>query len=88
MVAEFEDPALMKVAAREIPAFFPLATEVLKEVSETHGFKGIGRAAGCLQQAYAISAERKVNHPAVRAITEARGGMEKRGKVAPKPFTA
>jgi LysR family transcriptional activator of nhaA len=80
VVAEFEDPALMKVAAREIPAFFPLATEVLKEAYEMHAFRAIGRATGCRQQSYAISAERKVSHPAVLAITERRKARPNPGR--------
>jgi len=44
---------------------------VAKEVVRRYGFGLIGRTKECQQQFYAITAERKLTHPAVLAITSA-----------------
>ena len=69
LVAEFEDAALMKVAAVDGLGFFALPTLVVKEAVARYGFQIIGSAKECRQQFHAISAERKLTHPAVLAIT-------------------
>lgn len=69
LVAEFDDAALMKVAAVDGLGFFALPTLVVKEAVVRYGFQIIGRTEECRQQFYAISAERKLTHPAVVAIT-------------------
>lgn len=69
LVAEFDDAALMKVAAVDSLGFFALPTLVAKETATRYGFQVIGRTDECRQQFYAISAERKLTHPAVQAIT-------------------
>ena len=69
LVAEFDDAALMIVAAVDGLGFFAVPTLVVKEAVARHGFQIIGRTEECRQQFYAISAECKVTHPAVLAIT-------------------
>lgn len=69
VVAEFDDAALMKVAAGDGLGFLALPTLVVKEVVARYGLKILGRTEDCRQQFYAISAERKLTHPAVLAIT-------------------
>ena len=69
LVAEFDDAALMTVAAVDGLGFFALPTLVVKEAVARYGFQSIGRIKGCHQQFYAISAERNLTHPAVLAIT-------------------
>ncbi len=69
LVAEFDDAALMIVAAVDGLGFFAVPTLVVKEAVARHGFQIIGHTEECRQQFYAISAERKVTHPAVLAIT-------------------
>jgi len=69
VVAEFDDPALMKVAAADGLGFFAVPTLVVKEAVARHALQIIGRTEECRQQFYAISAERKLTHPAVVAIT-------------------
>ena len=69
LVAEFDDAALMKVAAVDGLGFFALPTVVTKEAITSYGFQIIGRTEDCRQQFYAISPERKLTHPAVQAIT-------------------
>lgn len=75
-VAEFDDAALMKVAAADGLGCFPLPTVAVAEAVARYRFHTIGQAEGCAVQFYAISAERKLSHPAVMAITSnARGKL-------------
>lgn len=69
LVAEFDDAALIKVAATDGLGFFALPSMVANEAVARYGVKIIGEAPDCLQRFYAISAERRLTHPAVVAIT-------------------
>jgi LysR family transcriptional activator of nhaA len=76
VVAEYDDAALMKVAAEDGLGCFPLPTVAVEEAVSRYGFQVVGLAKGCAVQYYAISAERKLTHPAVVAITSnARGTL-------------
>ncbi|MCX6873035.1 MAG: LysR family transcriptional regulator [Verrucomicrobia bacterium] len=68
VVAEYDDAALMKVAAADGLGCFPLPLVAVNEAATRYGFHTIGQAKGCVVQFYAISAERKLTHPAVVAI--------------------
>lgn len=69
LVGEFDDAALMKVVAVDGLGFLPLPTLVAAEAVARYGLRIIGSTDACQQQFYAISAERKLTHPAVFAIT-------------------
>ena len=69
LMAEFDDAALMKIAAADGLGFFAIPTRVVKEAVARYGFQIIGRTEACRQQFYAISAERKLTHPAILAMT-------------------
>lgn len=69
LIAEYDDAALMAEAARDGLGFFPLPSVAAKEGVARHGFGIIGRTEQCRDQFYAISAERRLTHPAVVAIT-------------------
>ncbi len=69
IVAEFEDLALMKVMAAEGRGFMALPTWALNDALEHYGFQVIGRADQCRVQFHAITAERRIVHPAVVHIT-------------------
>jgi len=69
VVAEYDDAALMKVAAADGLCCFPLPQVAVNEAATRYGFQTIGQAKGCAVQFYAISVERKLTHPAVVAIT-------------------
>jgi LysR family transcriptional activator of nhaA len=69
LVAEFDDAALVKVAATDGLGFFALPSLVASEAVTRYGVKIIGQAQECSQRFYAISAERRLTHPAVVAIT-------------------
>ncbi len=71
LVGEFEDPGFVAVLALNGLGFTSVPTIVAKEVVTRFGFRPIGRTRECQQQFYAITAERKLTHPAVLAITSA-----------------
>jgi LysR family transcriptional activator of nhaA len=70
VVAEFEDLALMKVMAAEGRGFIAVPSVAVKDAVGQYGFQIIGRADKCCIHFHAISAERRINHPAVNLITE------------------
>lgn len=69
VLAEFEDAALMKVMAADGRAAIPVPNVVLKEATLRFGLKPIGIIDRCSVEFYAISAERRLTHPAVALIT-------------------
>lgn len=70
LVAECEDLALMKVLAAEGRGFIALPTLVADEAVRRYGFRILGVAEDCRVQFHAITAERRIVHPAVALITE------------------
>lgn len=71
VVAEFDDAALLKIAAADGLGVLPVPTVAEREALERYGLVRLGRAEDCRQKFYAVSAERKLTHPAVTAITSA-----------------
>ncbi len=69
VVAEFEDLALMKIMAAEGRGFIAVPTLAIDETRERYGFEVVGRAADCRMQFHAITAERRIAHPGIAAIT-------------------
>ncbi len=69
IVGEFEDGALAKIVATEGLGFIHVPSAVAAEAVERYGFTILGRTRKCEIHFYAITAERRVDHPAVRAIT-------------------
>lgn len=70
VVAEFEDRALMKAFGEAAAGIFTSPTTVEADVLAKYGVKVIGRTREVSEHYYAISAERRIKHPAVAAITE------------------
>jgi LysR family transcriptional activator of nhaA len=70
IVAEFEDTALMHRAAEDGLGFIPVYTAIVEPIVKQYGWKKIGRVPECAGQFYAITAERKLKHPATLAITK------------------
>jgi LysR family transcriptional activator of nhaA len=78
IIGEFEDPALMKAFGAESQAVFPAPFAIAKDVCRVYGVALIGRTDAVKEHYYAISAERRLTHPGVLAITSAaRGGVFK-----------
>ena len=71
VVAEFEDRALMKAFGEAGTGIFTSPTAVEEDVVAKYGVSVIGRTEEIKECFYAISAERRIKHPAVSAITEA-----------------
>jgi LysR family transcriptional activator of nhaA len=71
VVAEFEDRALMKAFGEAGTGIFTSPTAVEEDVVAKYGVSIIGRTEEIRERFYAISAERRIKHPAVSAITEA-----------------
>ena len=69
VVAEFEDLALMNVMASDGRGFIAVPTVALDEAVKRYGFQAIGEAKGCRMRFHAITAERRILHPAASAIT-------------------
>jgi LysR family transcriptional activator of nhaA len=71
IVAEFDDPALMKVFGSEYGAVFPAPAAIADDICRVYKVAVIGQTDGVKERYYAISAERRVRHPGVLAITSA-----------------
>ena len=59
----------MKVMAVEGRGFIAVPTVALEEAVKHYGFRVIGHAKGCWVRFHAITAERRIHHPAATAIT-------------------
>jgi len=71
VVGEFEDSALMQAFGREGIGIFPVPSVVDREVCRQYGVRIVGRLPDVRERFYAISAERRLKHPAVVAISSA-----------------
>jgi len=71
IVAEFEDRALMKAFGEAGTGVFTSPTAVEDDVVAKYGVKVIARTDDLQERFYAISAERRIKHPAVATIAEA-----------------
>ena len=71
VVGEFEDPALMTVFGQGAGVVFPAPAAIAGDVCRVYGVRAIGRIAAVRERYYAISAERRLKHPGVLAITSA-----------------
>ncbi len=71
VVGEFEDSALMKVFGQGMGAVFPAPAVIADEVCRLYAVREVGRTSKVRERYYAISAERRLKHPGVLAITAA-----------------
>jgi LysR family transcriptional activator of nhaA len=69
IVAEFDDTALLKEFGQDGLGLFPIPSVIEDEVRRKFGVKSIG-SAPVVERIYAISLERRVKHPAIRAICD------------------
>ena len=74
IVGEFEDSALLKVFGQAGTGFFAVPSVVEDEVRAQYDVEPIGTVDEIVERFYAISVERKVQHPAVAAICDAASG--------------
>ncbi|MCC7010454.1 MAG: transcriptional activator NhaR [Acidobacteria bacterium] len=71
VIGEFDDPALMKAFGQSGMAAFPGSSAIEREIVRQYRVRPIGRARGVKERYYAVSAERRLKHPGVLAITTA-----------------
>lgn len=73
IIGEFDDSALMKAFGEHGAGVFAAPTVLSRELQRQHNVKAIARVEEIRERYYAISAERRIKHPAVVAIaTQAR----------------
>jgi len=70
VIAEFDDAALMKEMAVDEKGFAPIPTVAAAEAITRYRLRHVGTTEECKEQFYAITAERKIVHPAAVAITQ------------------
>lgn len=68
---EFEDSALMKAFGESGTAVFPAPSAIAREVCRHYGVVAIGHTDEVRERYYALSAERRVTHPGVAALSKA-----------------
>lgn len=73
IVAEFEDAALMKVMASDGRGFIPVPSVVAQEAVDRFSLRIIGATEKCRDQFFAITADRRIHHPAVAVLTQRAG---------------
>jgi len=67
---EFEDSAMLKIAARAGAGLFAAPAVIKNEIQEMYGVEPLGILPDVQERYYALSVERKLKHPAVVAISE------------------
>ncbi len=76
VVAEFDDSALMKSFGQSGAGIFSAPAALAPEIEARYGVVLLGRTEDMRERYYAISAERRLTHPAVVAVSEtARSGV-------------
>lgn len=71
IVGEFDDTALLETFGAQGLGFFAAPAAISQEVARTYGVRSLGSLDGVRERTYAVSAERKLVHPAVLAILRA-----------------
>ena len=86
VVGEFEDAAMAKIVATEGIGITSVPTIVEAEAIERYGFVSLGRTEDCTIQLHIITAERRIENPAVALLARDAHGARKapRKKVAKK----
>lgn len=74
IVGEFDDSALVNVFGQAGAGVFAAPSAIGGETRRQYGVQAIGRTAQLRAHFYAITAERRIKHPAIVAITEAARG--------------
>lgn len=71
VLAEFDDSALLKTFGQDGLGLVPAPSAIEAHVIRQYDFEVVGRIEAVRERFYAISAERKIRHPAVLALCEA-----------------
>ena len=71
LIGEFDDNALLHTFGRAGRGLFPAPTVLAEDVKSQFGAVEVGVMPQVREQIYAISNERKIQHPAIEAILNA-----------------
>ena len=71
VMAEFDDRALMKAFGQQGARIFSAPSYVAEELAKQHDLQIFGSTTEVQEQAYAMTSERRIKHPAAVAISEA-----------------
>ncbi|HHH28197.1 MAG TPA: transcriptional activator NhaR [Polyangiaceae bacterium] len=71
VVAEFEDSALLKQFGQYGEGIFVGPVAIEAEIVDQYGVRVVGRTDRIVERFYAITVQRRIKHPAVRAISNA-----------------
>ncbi|MBK8768376.1 MAG: LysR family transcriptional regulator [Burkholderiaceae bacterium] len=71
IVGEFDDSALLKAFGQGGAGLFVAPTAIADYVCQQYGVLAIGRIESVIEQLYAITTERRMQHPAAVAISQA-----------------
>lgn len=66
-----EDSAVLKVFGAQGAGLFAAPTAIESEVRRQYGVRVLSRTTDVIERFYAITVDRKIEHPAVLAITQA-----------------
>ncbi|KAF0098504.1 MAG: LysR family transcriptional regulator transcriptional activator of nhaA [bacterium] len=81
VVAEFDDSALMKSFGQSGAGVFSAPAAMALEIEARHGVALLGQTEDMRERFFAISAERRLTHPAVVAVSEtARSGVFRKAR--------
>ena len=69
LAGEFDDSAMMKAFGHSSAGVFFAPTVIAAQVSEQYGVEVLGEIDSLVEQAYAITTERRISHPATVAIS-------------------
>jgi LysR family transcriptional activator of nhaA len=69
VLAEFEDSALLKVFGSDAHGFFAMPSVAVEELARSYSVRVIGDTEDCRERFFALSAERRLKHPAVIEIS-------------------
>jgi LysR family transcriptional activator of nhaA len=69
VIAEVEDTALLTDLGAQGLGFIPAYSAVLDELARSGRFQTIGIAKGLRMEVFAITAQRRIQHPGVLAMT-------------------
>jgi LysR family transcriptional regulator, transcriptional activator of nhaA len=75
VVGEFDDGALMKAFGREGRGVFLSPSVVETDTARQYGLQVVGHSDEIVETIYAISAERRITHPCVAAVTQVARGQ-------------
>ncbi|MEW5787141.1 MAG: transcriptional activator NhaR [Pseudomonadota bacterium] len=76
VIAEFDDSALMKAFGQSGSGVFPAPAAMALEIEAHYGVVPLGQTEDMQERFFAISAERRLSHPAVVAVSDAaRAGL-------------